>query len=206
MRFTAVFGALCLGTLFLGLDAAVLIRSASAANAPAPTVAPAQTGMLAHKALYTLTLDTANGNDVVAARGTMGYEVTDACDGWAVRQRLRMTLTNSEGQDIEMASDYATWESKDGLKFRYHMRQTTDTAVTSQTDGEASLPKAGGAGEAHGFVEGVDGVNGGGVADADDSWPKASAVAATTAKLRKARNAARNLKCRGLPHQKSNDA
>jgi hypothetical protein len=47
-----------------------------------------------------------------------------------------------------MASDYATWESKDGLKFRYHMRQTTDTAVTSQTDGEATLQKAGGPGEA----------------------------------------------------------
>ena len=57
----------------------------------------------------------------------MGYEVTDACDGWAVRQRLTMTITNADGQDIQMASDYATWESKDGLKFRYHMRQTTDT-------------------------------------------------------------------------------
>jgi hypothetical protein len=78
----------------------------------------------------------------------MGYEVTDVCDGWAVRQRLRMTITNSDGQDIEMASDYTTWESKDGLKFRYHMRQTTDTAVTSQTDGEASLDKAGAIGEA----------------------------------------------------------
>ncbi len=67
----------------------------------------------------------------------MGYEVTDACDGWAVRQRLRMTVSNADGQDIEMSSDYATWEAKDGLKFRYHVRQTTDTAVTSQTDGEA---------------------------------------------------------------------
>ena len=86
---------------------------------------------------------------MIAARGTMGYEVTDACDGWAVRQRLTMTITNSEGQDIQMSSDYATWESKDGLKFRYHMRQTTDTAVTSQTDGEAVLQKVGGPGEAH---------------------------------------------------------
>ena len=42
----------------------------------------------------------------------MGYEVIDACDGWAVRQRLSMTLTNSEGQDIQMVSDYATWESR----------------------------------------------------------------------------------------------
>ena len=142
MRLPAVFGMMFLTT-------AIATQPSLGAIAPAPTPPPVQTGLLAHKALYTLTLDTVKGNDVIAARGTMGYEVTDACDGWAVRQRLRMTITNAEGQDIEMASDYATWESKDGLKFRYHMRQTTDTAVTSQTDGEAFLQKTGGTGEAH---------------------------------------------------------
>jgi hypothetical protein len=142
MRLPAAFGALC-------LTATIVTQPAAAANSPPPAVMAAPSPLLAHKALYTLTLDHTAGNDVIAARGTMGYEVTDACDGWAVRQRLRMTITNSDGQDIEMASDYATWESKDGLKFRYHMRQTTDTAVTSQTDGEALLPKAGSAGEAH---------------------------------------------------------
>ena len=85
---------------------------------------------------------------IVGARGTMGYEVVDACDGWAVRQRLSMTITNADGQDIEMVSDYTTWESKDGLKFRFHMRQTTDTAVTAQTGGTASLRRAQGPGEA----------------------------------------------------------
>ncbi len=103
----------------------------------------------AHRAFYTLTLSSSRGGDVVAARGTMGYEVIDACDGWAVRQRLSMTLTNTDGQDVEMISDYATWESKDGLKFRFHMKQTTDNAVTSQTDGDARLDHAGGPGEAH---------------------------------------------------------
>lgn len=125
------------------------IPPARAANAPAPAGAPTEAGLLAHKALYTLTLDTAQNNDVIAAQGTMGYEVTDACDGWAVRQQLRMTITNADGQQVEMASDYATWESKDGLRFRYHMKQTTDTAVTSQTDGEASLERIGGPGTAH---------------------------------------------------------
>ncbi len=139
MRLTAVLGATILTT-------AILARPAAAAITPAP--APGQGALLAHKALYTLTLDTAKSGDVIAARGTMGYEVTDACDGWAVRQRLNMTITNADGQDIQMSSDYATWESKDGLRFRYHMRQTTDTAVTSQTDGEAQLQKAGGPGEA----------------------------------------------------------
>ncbi|MBN8875114.1 MAG: cell envelope integrity EipB family protein, partial [Rhodospirillales bacterium] len=104
--------------------------------------------MAAHRALYTLTLASSRGGDVVAARGTMAYEVVDACDGWATRQRLDMTITNADGQDIQMTSDYATWESKDGTKFRFHMKQMTDTAVTTQTDGEASLERPGGPGEA----------------------------------------------------------
>ena len=141
MRLPAILGALLLTT-------AITVHPAAAANAPAPTALPNTGGLLAHKALYTLTLDSAKSTDVIGARGTMGYEVTDACDGWAVRQRLDMTITNADGQDIHMSSDYATWESKDGLKFRYHMRQTTDTAVTSQTDGEALLQKVGGPGEA----------------------------------------------------------
>jgi len=115
--------------------------AANAAEAPVP--------LAAHRAVYTLTLADGRSGDIVGARGTMGYEVIDACDGWAVRQRLEMTITNSDGQNIEMASDYATWESKDGLRFRFHMKQMTDTAVTSQTDGEASLTATGKAGEAH---------------------------------------------------------
>jgi hypothetical protein len=104
--------------------------------------------LAAHKAIYLMKLDKARG-DVVAGRGTMGYEVIDACDGWAVRQRLDMVVTNAEGQNIEMVSDYATWESKDGRKFRFHMKQTTDEAVTSQTDGDASVNQPGGPGVAH---------------------------------------------------------
>ena len=105
---------------------------------------PAQaTDLAAHQAVYNLKLDKAKGDDVTAASGTMAYEVQDACDGWAVRQRLQMTLTNRDGQDIEMQSDYTTWESKDGLKLRFRMRQTTDQAVTSDLAGEAALDGAG---------------------------------------------------------------
>lgn len=103
--------------------------------------------LAAHKALYALTLERVRG-DVVAAHGTMGYEVIDACDGWAVRQRLDMRITNGEGQTIDMISDYATWEAKDGRRLRFHMKQTTEEAVTSQTDGEATVPANG----AHGVV------------------------------------------------------
>jgi hypothetical protein len=130
--------------------AAALALSASAAMPGTPAAASGlNTTLAAHRAIYTLTLGGSRGGEVVAASGTMGYEVIDACDGWAVRQRLSMTLTNTDGQDIQMVSDYATWESKDGLKLRFHMKQTTDSAVTSQTDGDATLESGGGSGSVH---------------------------------------------------------
>lgn len=101
--------------------------------------------LAAHKAVYALSLQSARGN-VIAASGHMDYDVTDACDAWATRQRLVMTLTNRDGQDIQMVSDYTTWESKDGLRLRFRLRQTTDDAVTSELSGVASLPHAGAAG------------------------------------------------------------
>lgn len=116
----------------------------SRAESPAAHVAE---GLAAYRGTYRLSLDTTHGGDVVAAAGTMNYEVIDACDGWAVQQRLDMTITNRDGQDIQMVSDYATWEAKDGLKMRFRMRQTTDTATTEVTSGEATLDRPGGAGQ-----------------------------------------------------------
>jgi hypothetical protein len=104
--------------------------------------------LAAHRALYTLTLQSARG-DVAAASGTMAYDVQDSCDGWAVRQRLAMTLTDRDGQDIEMLSDYTTWESKDGLRLRFRTRQTTEQAVTTEIAGDARLERAGGKGAVH---------------------------------------------------------
>ncbi len=122
---------------------AVLLAGAMPATAADQAAAP----LAAHRALYQLTLEQARGAEVAAATGTMAYEVLDACDGWATRQRLDMTVTNRDGQDIQMLSDYTTWESKDGLSMRFRMRQTTDSAVTSEVAGDASLQRPGGPGE-----------------------------------------------------------
>ena len=119
-------------------------------QAAAPNARPevgARPEMAAHRALYSLSLDPANRGDIAAASGTMGYEVIDACEGWTVRQRLRMRVTDNEGHDIEMLSDYATWEAKSGLSFSFHMKQMTEGAITSQTDGTAKLTRRGGPGD-----------------------------------------------------------
>ena len=115
------------------------------ATAPARAVE----ALAAHQATYALGLESSRDGDVTAVTGEMAYEVTDACDGWAVRQRLQMNVTNREGTDIAMVSDYLTWESKDGTKLRFRMKQVTDTATTEQVEGEASLTAPGGAGQIH---------------------------------------------------------
>ncbi len=148
-------GDMLMRLLFAALATIPLI---AAAPAPAPIVSQPTAAdplhaiaqkLAAHRAIYKLTLDGVPSGDVSAASGTMGYEVQDACDAWATRQRLDMVVTNSDGQDVRMISDYATWESKDGLRMRFHMRQTTDAAVTQQLDGEAALTRVGGPGRVH---------------------------------------------------------
>ena len=144
MRVPARLAAICL-LIASGLCPGV---ADAAPPAPAPST-KAAIPLAAHRALYELTKSgTYRGErQIVAAHGTMGYEVVDACDGWATRQRLKMTVTNSEGQDTDMDSDYTTWESKDGLSFRFHMVQKSDPSITSQTDGSAHLTRTGGPGE-----------------------------------------------------------
>lgn len=126
--------------------AAALCLMLAAPLAAAPfTAAQAQsTGLAAHRATYTLAMDSSREGAVSAVTGEMAYEVTDACDGWAVRQRLQMKVTNHEGTDIDMVSDYLTWESKDGTKLQFRMKQMTDTAVTEQVEGDATMTPTGG--------------------------------------------------------------
>ncbi len=142
MRFPARLAAVC-----MLIGPGVSLGLARAAPPSPPLVRP-QISLAAHRALYEMTLDSARGGrQVASAHGTMGYEVVDVCDGWATRQRLHMSITSAEGQDTDMDSDYATWESKDGLNFRFHMVQKSDASITNQTDGGAHLTRTGGPGE-----------------------------------------------------------
>ena len=111
----------------------------------AMVAAPVSAGAIelaAHRALYELTLESSRG-DITAAAGTMSYDVADACEGWAVTQKLVMNLTSREDREFEMLSDYATYESKDGTQLRFHTRQATDQRVTAEISGEAELDAAG---------------------------------------------------------------
>jgi hypothetical protein len=130
--------------------AQALLYSASLLPALLPLLAhPAHAAPLAaHHAVYTLTLDASKTDDVIAAHGTMTYDVTDACTSWTTSQHLVIDLTNKDGNDVHMISDYATQESKDGTHLEFHTRQVTNQATTEKLDGTATLEHAGGRGHA----------------------------------------------------------
>lgn len=117
----------------------------AAAQVPGAPITPER--MAAHRAAYRLTLDRARDNaEIASARGAMLFEVVDACEGWATRQRFSLTLTDRDGQEIETTSDYSTFESKDGRRLRFSLTQTSQGAVSQRVAGEAELQADGGGG------------------------------------------------------------
>ncbi|MCX8132691.1 MAG: cell envelope integrity EipB family protein [Roseococcus sp.] len=106
---------------------------------------PGHERMLAHRAAYRLALDSArDSSGVVQAQGIMLFEVVDACEAWAVRQRFTLLVEDRDGNAIETSSDYATLEAKDGSRLRFSLTQITEGAVTSRVAGTAEVTPEGG--------------------------------------------------------------
>ena len=121
-----------------------LVAPAHAVPAPVPGHgATGQTGgsafLAPHKAFYDLTLESTHGGGTVAASGSMSFQVTDVCTGWASQQQLRLQLVTREGQATDMVSNYATLESKDGRHLTFDMQERDNGTVTQQVRGEASM-------------------------------------------------------------------
>jgi len=102
-----------------------------------------------HRALYSLTLGSAKqSSGVVAATGAMAYEWGETCDGWTVQQRFRLRLQYAEQDGVEVSSSLVTWESKDGLRYRFNERRLRNGEPDEEIKGEARLDGAGKGGTA----------------------------------------------------------
>ena len=96
--------------------------------------------IMPHRALYTMSLGRAGGDaSVSAASGTMAYQWGEACDGWTVEQRYRLKMGYAESPDVSIASNFVTWESKDGLKYRFNQKETRNGAENDEIRGTAKL-------------------------------------------------------------------
>jgi hypothetical protein len=102
-----------------------------------------------HRALYSLTLGSSkSGSGVIGASGAMVYEWGETCDGWTVQQRFRLRLQYAEQDGVDISSNLVTWESKDGLRYRFNERRLRNGEPDEEIKGEAKLDGAGKGGTA----------------------------------------------------------
>lgn len=103
--------------------------------------------LLPHRALYNMTLISArSGSGVETVQGEMIADWSESCDGWTLDHRSVFDVGYSSGQNVRIVSNIATWESRDGLQYRFNVTNKTNDEVTERTEGRADLagPNAGG--------------------------------------------------------------
>jgi hypothetical protein len=99
--------------------------------------------IMPHRALYTMSLSKAGGDaGVTGASGTMAYQWGESCDGWTVEQRYRLKMGYAESADVGIASNFVTWEAKDGLRYRFNQKETRDGTENEEIRGAARLDGA----------------------------------------------------------------
>lgn len=104
------------------------------------TLGGAAGSVLPHFAAYTLRLENASRpGPVTAASGRIEFEWSDVCDGWAIAQRARITVTNIDGHGMDFGWTVNFWESKDGLRFRFFVRHLRSGGESFKVRGEARL-------------------------------------------------------------------
>jgi hypothetical protein len=122
--------------------ALLLLAAGSAEVAAAADIMP-------HRALYTMTLGKTSGDaGVTGASGNMAYQWGEVCDGWTVEQNYRLKMGYSESPDVSLTSNFVTWESRDGLRYRFNQKETRNGADDDELRGAAKLDGPGKGGNA----------------------------------------------------------
>ncbi len=105
--------------------------------------------LVPHRALYSMVLGSAtSGSGIVGAEGAMAYRFAAACDGWTVENQTYLLIRYAEGDEVETTWAFASWESKDGLSYRFRVRHARDGRVVKRLRGKAALERVAGAGVA----------------------------------------------------------
>jgi hypothetical protein len=126
----------------------LLLLAAALTTAPTLPSAGAEP-TAAHRASYVLSLkSTKSGSGIADVSGRMVFEIADACDGWTVNQKLELRILSTEAPELVTDTSYTSWESKDGLKFRFDSKTTRNGDVAEQFRGSAELKSLKGGGEA----------------------------------------------------------
>lgn len=117
---------------------ATVLLAAPAANA---------VELAAHRAFYRLSLASAGTeSNMAGVEGAISYEIKDACDAWIVEQNYALRFQMANGGDIDNVDRFTSWESKDGLEYRFNIVRSTNGRETERVGGRAELESPGSSG------------------------------------------------------------
>ena len=104
----------------------LVVLAASAAETLAASAARAAE-LVPHRALYKMTLVSARGGSgVETVQGEMIADWSESCDGWTLDQRSVFDVGYATGPNVRIVSNIATWESRDGLQYRFKVTNKTN--------------------------------------------------------------------------------
>ncbi|MFN4166377.1 MAG: EipB family protein, partial [Ferrovibrio sp.] len=125
---------LALATLPVGTAPVVVARAADASQ-----LDEIARGLVSHKALYGLSiakLDARNYRNGIA--GGLSLEFLNACDGYVLNQRF-LIETNTEDGTLINDMVLNSWESLDGQRFRFKMKDEVNGDLEQELAGEGTL-------------------------------------------------------------------
>ncbi|MCH9053865.1 MAG: cell envelope integrity EipB family protein [Proteobacteria bacterium] len=121
---------------------ALLVSAAFGPAAGAVELAP-------HRAIYSMKMGKIRaGSVIVDTRGAMYLEWARSCEGWTLTQRVRLQLIDNEGKAVDTDSSFSSWESENGLSYRFTVRNLRNGKVSEDLGGKATLAGKGKAGTA----------------------------------------------------------
>ena len=133
--------------LIVAIIAAAMVWAASAASAAAAT-SGATFKLMPHRAIYGVSLDSAkSGSGIAAVTGEMLADWSETCAGWSLDHRSRLDVTYAPGRATRLTVLVATWESRDGLDYRFNISNSANGKVTQRIEGRATLTTAGRSGQ-----------------------------------------------------------
>jgi hypothetical protein len=105
--------------------------------------------LVPHRATYDMKLSIARANSgIVDVNGRMVLETVDACDGWEVKQRIKLSFLRNDSEEFDTDSSFTSYETKDGLELRFSVRNIQNDEVEEELRGHADLQGLGGKGRA----------------------------------------------------------
>ncbi len=125
--------------LLAGLVLAVLTGTAAAAPG----------SFVPYRALYDVALKSAARDSAVAdVVGKIDEEWSESCEGWTMQQRTALEIAIGGEASVRLLANVATWESRDGLTYRFSVRNQSSDQDDERIEGMARLSGRGKAGTA----------------------------------------------------------